>query len=249
MGTIFRGLFVTSVIIGLGAFQLGCSGGGHRTEYTQVQLANMLVGYLNQDGAHYDVVKAVSQQSNYAVLLNQSTGNYLAINLAGYQGGNNASDYFNSESDAGGVYYNLSSNGDGTYTDPKSGLTFSQENVISISSEKDIRKIQAKYMKHQIGVIATNLKSIGFSSDESANRVATLVYSYQAASSKREMSDKDVDVLSEKALGTSLTNIRAAVIKGDTQSLNSMLDKANKAGFGTSREDAKAKATALVLSL
>lgn len=171
-----------------------------KTEKQLVVDASAFVGAL---GGQYSVVKAVSLQYGYAVLLNSSSNKYMAIKLSNWNPGmTSAQAHLDSETQSGRVYFNLRSQGGGDYLDVNSGLVFEGSEAIA----KDGQSAAGFAEQLNIEAAQNGLLEMGIPS-ERASTIATLVV---AKAKQDELNSDDVNAVLEAVGDTSLSEIIAA---------------------------------------
>jgi len=225
---------------------VGCS----RKETDQVKAANMFVSDLNQEGEDVYVTKAVSMQNGYSVIYNDDTNRYFAIYMIGYDG--SGSDYLDHQAQNGRVWFNLQSNGDGTYSainsDGSRGAMFAIESAIT--DEKDLRKVKSAFEQAKIQSVSDKLMAnYGFSNPEDSQRAAKLLVAYGNNKSKREMTPADVDNLTREITGVTVSEATAAYLSRDEAKINALLKQANDKGIGSTPEEAREIVTNLLGNL
>ncbi len=244
------------ILLGLvaSALLVACNGGNGNGApgYTHNQLAVKFVQELNLDAEfNVSLVKKDTEQSNYIVIYDPLYDSYDAINIANYDPiYDNAVDYYNDYSYAS--YYDLikipghyeerwdsvilyyDAYGDPvwgyeyydvwvetSYEDYYTGIIFEKVEATA----KDLAKVSA------IAEVAELKKSAQFISSEMglslerSSEVARLVKNWKK-SSKKGMTNAELDSFSTELLGFSITAGKEAVMSEDTASLESLVNQA-----------------------
>lgn len=186
-----------SLIAGLALVQ-GCSEPSPKQkEYSQIEKANIFVRDLSTVPANsnsrvdnYAVAKGVSVQPGYSVFLNLDTGRYFAVDVRGFYpwNGESARNHLSQQTQDGLVYFNLSTNLDGTFSvvdaNGNKGITFSAKDVTGSVS---IAQRAAAEARIHTSVAVDNLVTMGLNAKKAESVAGALV------ALKKNSGDKGAD--------------------------------------------------------
>ncbi len=219
--------FVSKSIVALSLLSLvACGGGGGSTStggvyFSHSDLASEFVYRAYTDaGVNLALVKTDTLQNGYIVVDNNGT--YEAYYIDGWSVGTDISNYVNSG--AANIFSGLDYIGGNQYQDPYSGIVFEETSANS----KDLEKLSALKEEFNVKASAEHIQSVFGLSVERSREVARLAVQLKNTP-KSSMTDADYDNFSKELIGSSITDVKAALQKqtqGDSTDLNSLIDKA-----------------------
>ena len=171
-------------------------------------------------GPVYTSAKVNTMQSGYMVV-GTGGGSYQAIYIDGWSPSNtDPMGYSNTVNTFSGLTFNAASN---SYTDPVTGIVFQASQPTSNDLEKMVSFTEAVQIKKS----ALALQGYGFSEDRSL-QVARLA-SQVKKSPQGSMTDADYDNFSKQLIGSSITQLKAALAsqqQGDASTLDNIISTA-----------------------
>ncbi|MCB0393041.1 MAG: hypothetical protein KDD25_00700 [Bdellovibrionales bacterium] len=193
-------------------------GGG--TYYTHSQLANYFVNAVNSYLGAYtlEIVKTNTEQYDYIVVYDYEYGTYDAYYLGNYNPGENIYNYlYNYDSY---FYYDLDYIGDGFYQDWYTGTIFEKTE----DSSKDLLLKAALLEGLQVKKMAKGLQENFGLSEERSVKWAEAAFRVQ----NEGLSDEQLDNISLDLVGSTISDIKAAAVAGDIESLDEKIAKAGE---------------------
>ncbi len=211
-----------------GLFACGGGGGGSTSTggvyFSHADLANEFVRRAYTDaGVNISLVKADTLQTGYIVV--DHLGTYEAYYIDGWSVGTDISRYVNSG--AANIYTGLTYIGGNDYKDPYSSIVFEETS----GSSRDLEKLAALKEEYNVQASAAHIQSQFGLSMERSREVARLAVQLKNTP-KSSMTDADYDNFSKELIGSSITDVKAALqkqVQGDSSDLNSLIDKAAQA--------------------
>ncbi len=196
-------------------------------------------------GADFELVKFAKDNANYAVIRVYTGGPafVFAVDISNFIYGTSYNTYLSTNTG----YFNLSDNGDGTFS-CKSGTCFSYNGAPASSSMvfektagnvKDLEKAAAFVEAYKADALAKGLSAeYGLSEDRSL-KIAKLASSWDKLAKTRALTNADADAFAVELAGVNFNEIDQAVKSMSEGSLNDMNAIVTKAAIvnGTSSEN------------
>ena len=198
----------------------------------QVRIAEQFVEKFNEESTGYtlEVVKVSTLQEDYVVFSCQGSscsGDYMAINIGNYSASMSAEEYFkNSLNDsATRSYLDVYYIGSEKYQDYLTGITFEK----NVANSKDLAKMNALAEAYRTDLLAKSYSDRFGLSQKRSLEVAKL-HNIWRKTSKKAMTDKELDDFSTELLGFSIGDATQAFKNynetGDSAQLDELVQKA-----------------------
>ncbi len=214
-------LQVTSAaLMALALTACGGSGGSVSTggvAFTHDQLAQEFVKRAYTDaGVSMSLVKSTTNSAGY-IVVNDSYGTE-AVYIDNWSVGTNIGKYMDAQ-----TWYGVVSIGGGFYKDA-AGYVYEE----TPASSKDLAKLAAVKQSMDINSSAKNIQAqFGLSADRS--QVLARLAVQLKNNPKASMTNADYDSYSKEIMGSSITDLKAALVKqaqGDSNDVNALINKA-----------------------
>ena len=185
--------------------------------FTHEQLAQEFINRAYTDaGINLTLVKADTNQSGYIVV--DSSYGLQALNIDNWSVGQNISKYIDAT-----PWYDVTPMGGGMYQDGD-GYIYEEKTA----SSKDLAKMAALKQGLDIKASAKNIQAQFGLSAERSQVLARLAVQLKN-NPKASMTDADYDSYSKEIMGSSITEVKAALVKqaqGDSSDVNALINKA-----------------------
>ena len=195
----------------------------------------------------FQLVKFGQSDANFAVIkVTGGANETFAVNVANYTTGTNYLTYVSTNPS----FFNLTANGDGTYS-CKSGTCTNYLGAATSSSlvfektggsVKDLEKAAALVEQYRTEALAAGLASEFGLSDDRSIEVAKLATSWEKLSKTRALTNADANSFAQELAGVNfsqINNAAKAMVNGSTGEMNSIIIKAAEVN-GTTSENMSA---------